>query len=293
MKKSLARFFYLSAIVFFVYFMACGARAAPVFSYQFASSGPTSWNGVGGSGTTVTDLSSAHHDGVTTGGPLLSPNVPFPAPADAESMFTDGGGMRTNATSLLSNALIAASGGFQMDAWFEWDGSDNAQHTGKIIDYAGTDYLQIQFLDIAPIVRFGFNDDSTIGTNLIAPIVPFTWYHVTGVFDTTGNTIAGDGSLTGEATLFLDGVAVGSDTVTKLATNSGLGTAGDALNRRIGVGYFSASAGSLIQFRGWLYNPSVDLIPEPATAILICIGAAFLAMARTLGKRQPSQICKV
>lgn len=245
--------------------------AGPVFSYQFASSPPTSWNGVGASGAAVTDLSSAHNDGVTTGLPVLSPIVPSGAPANAESLLTDGGGLRTNALSLLTNAAIAANGGFKMDAWINWDGTDNAQHIGKIIDYAGTDYLQIQGLNLAPIVRFGFNDDVNIGTHLTAPIVANTWYHVTGVFDTTGQTIAGDGSLTGVATLYLNGVAVGTDTVAKLAANAGTGTAGDPLNRRIGVGNFSNSGNSLLQFRGYLYNPSVDLIPEPTTFCLFSL----------------------
>jgi len=273
------------AVVAVFLFADCASHAGPVFSYQFASSPPTSWNGVGASGAAVTDLSPAHNDGVTTGAPVLSTNVPAGQPANAESLGTNGGGMRTNATSLLSNAQIAANGGFRMDSWILWDGSDNAQHIGKIIDYAGTDYLQIQGMNTTPIVRFGFNDDATMGTHLTSPIVANTWYHITGVFDTGGAAIAGDGSLSGLATLFVNGVPIGSDTVTKLATNAGTGTAGDALIRRIGVGNFSASANSLLQFRGNLYNPSVDLLPEPAALALAGLGTVFFAAGRA--RRRP------
>ncbi len=261
------------ALAVCAFFLSVGDRqslAVPIFSYQFASAPPTSWDGTGASGAAVTDLSSAHHDAATTGAPTLSTNVPAGAPANAESLATDGGGMRTNQSALLNNSLIAASGGFKMDAWFNWDGTDNPQHVGKIIDYAGTDYLQIQGMNATPIVRFGFNDDSTIGTHLTAPIVANTWYHVTGVFDTSGHTLGSGSTLTGVATLYLNGVPVGSDTVTKLGVTSvPPGVSGDSFPNRIGVGNFYLVTSASLQFRGYLYNPSVDLIPEPTTLILL------------------------
>jgi len=239
-------------------------HATPVFLYQF----PDSW---GGTGTTVTDLSGAAHNGTTTGAPTLSANVP-PVPFGSQSIHTDAGGLRTNATSLLTNPLIAAAGGFRYDATFFWDNTDNTQHIQKIIDYAGTDYLHLQAVDTTlgtALLRFGFNDDPLMGTTLNAVIVPNTWYNVTGIFDTQGNAVAGDGSLSGLATLLVNGLPVASENETKKTT-------GDLLNRRIGVGNFSNSANSLLQFHGDINNASVQLVPEPT--ILAGLGMAMSSL---------------
>jgi hypothetical protein len=286
MKRTTCKSFGLAAVTLIVLaFSSSGALiAAPVFSYQFASTPPTSWDGVGGSGSAVTDLSAAGHNAVTAGTPALSTNVPAGAPANANSLNTATGGLRTNDPSLLTNALIAANGGFTMDVWVYWDGSDNTQHIGKIIDYAGTDYLQLQdiVLNTSANIRFGFNDNTINGPHLIttSSININQWYHVVGTFDTGGNAVAGDGSITGTATLTIDGNVIGTDTVTKIAVNGALGTAGDALNRRIGVGSFNTSATGLLLFRGNLYNPSVSLVPEPFTAILLGFAAAMCSFVR-------------
>jgi hypothetical protein len=252
---------------------ASAAHAAPVFSYQF----PASWNGTG---TTITDQSPAGHNAVTTGAPVLTSNVPAGAPAGAQSLNSAGGGSRTTNTALLTNAVIAAAGGFRFDVSINWDGADNTFHSGKIIDYAGTEYLQIQAVDAGAgtaTLRFGFNDDPTMGATLVTPIVPHTWYHVIGTFNTQGNAIAGDGSLSGVAKLDVNGVTI-AENVTK--TN-----AGDNLNRRIGVGNFSASSGKLIEFHGDIYNPSVSTIPEPATGLL---AASSMLLSLLAARRRTS-----
>jgi hypothetical protein len=123
--------------------------------------------------------------------------------------------------------------------------------------------LQIQAVDAGAgtaTLRFGFNDDPAMGATLVKPIVPHTWYHVTGTFNSQGNAVAGDGSLAGLATLDVNGNSI-SENVTKTS-------AGDVSNRRIGVGNFSASSAKLLEFHGDIYNPSVSLVPEPATGLL-------------------------
>jgi hypothetical protein len=239
-------------------------HASPVLLYQF----PASWNGTG---TTVTDLSGAGHNGTTTGAPTLSSNVP-PVPFGSQSIHTDAGGLRTNATSLLTNPVIAAAGGFRYDATIFWDNTDNTQHIQKIIDYAGTDYLQLQAVDTTlgtALLRFGFNDTPAVGPTLNTIVVPNTWYDVTGIFDTQGNAVAADGSLSGLASLIVNGVTIASENVTKT-------TAGDLLVRRIGVGNFSNSANALLQFHGDINNASVQLVPEPT--ILATLGVAMSAL---------------
>jgi hypothetical protein len=252
---------------------ASAAHAAPVFSYQF----PASWNGTG---TTITDQSAAGHNAVTTGAPVLSSNVPPGAPAGAQSLNSVGGGSRTTNTALLTNATIAAAGGFRFDVSINWDGTDNTFHSGKIIDYAGTEYLQIQAVDAGAgtaTLRFGVNDGPKMGATLVTPIVPHTWYHVIGTFNSQGNPVAGDGSLSGVAKLDVNGVTI-TENVTK--TN-----AGDLLNRRIGVGNFSASSGKLIEFHGDIYNPSVSMIPEPAAGLL---ATSALLVGLFAARRRPS-----
>jgi hypothetical protein len=182
------------------------------------------------------------------------------------------GGLRTNATSLLTNPVIAAAGGFRYDATIFWDNTDNTQHIQKIIDYAGTDYLQLQAVDTTlgtALLRFGFNDTPAVGPTLNTIVVPNTWYDVTGIFDTQGNAVAADGSLSGLASLIVNGVTIASENVTKT-------TAGDLLVRRIGVGNFSNSANALLQFHGDINNASVQLVPEPT--ILATLGVAMSAL---------------
>src|SRR3954465_14291067 len=135
------RFFFLRAPLAFALMCFVGSHVslgAPVFSYSF----PASWNGTG---TAVTDQSAAGHNGVTNGTLALSANVPPGAAGGTQSISTTGGGIVTSATQLLTNPTIAAAGGFAYDVAFLWDGTDstNNGHIEKIIDYSGTESLQL------------------------------------------------------------------------------------------------------------------------------------------------------
>ncbi len=252
-------------------------HAGPIFSYQF----PASWDGVS---ATITDLSSAGNNSAPTGAPVLSSNVPPGAPAGAMSINTVGGGFRTDNASLLTNAAIAAAGGYRFDTTFLWDGTNNSFSTLKILDYAGTEFLQLQGVDVGAgtaTLRFGFNDDTAVGVNLQTTVSANQWYEVSGVFDAQGNAVAPDGSLSGQATLIVNGQSF-TDSVVK--TNFG-----DGLNRRIGVGNFPGSSGKLIEFHGDVYSASVQLIPEPATILSVAwCTAVAVGFARRRRMRVPA-----
>jgi hypothetical protein len=242
--------------------------AAPLFDYRF----PDSWDGAA---PIVTDLSGAENHAAPTGAPVLSLNVPPLTPPNLRSANTVGGGFRTINTALLSNAAVAAAGGYRFDTTFVWNGTV-AGSVQKIIDYAGTEFLQLQNFSPrggAALLRFGFNDNTAIGPTLIAPVIANQWYRVTGIFNTDGNAVDIDGNLAGTATLIVNDIAVSSEPVVKTVF-------GDSLNRPTGIGNFSNAPSGVLQFRGDIFSASITLgapVPEPATALLAAAMSAGVA----------------
>ena len=284
MKLASCRFFLLRAALFAALPCSFGLQplfAAPVFTYSF----PASWNGTG---TAVTDLSTAGHNGVTNATLALSANVPPGAGAGTQSISTTGGGSVTSATQLLTNPIVAAAGGYAYDVDFFWDGTDSTSngHIEKIIDYAGTESLQLTTTAGSAQLAFIFTTqgvspapDTSVGP--ATTILPNTWYQVHAEFDTLGNVVAVDGSLAGVASLNVSNltspgspVVVGPMAVAKT-------TYGDTLNRAIGVGELGSSFGHLVFLRGQIYNPSVSLVPEPASLALLGVGRNWVALGAT------------
>lgn len=254
------------------------AQTTPVFNYGF----PASWNGTG---STITDQSSAGNDGFYDGTLSLDAATPPGAPGGTQSVNTTAGGILTGATGSLNNSAVAAAGGFTLNLAFNWNGTDSSSfgHTEKLIDYAGTESLQLITTSGSASLQMAFADD--LGNETVATsttILPNTWYTVSLTFNTAGNSLDGSGDITGLASLDVNGLLVSQAEATK-------GTYGDSLDRPIGIGQLGANFGYLVGFKGDEYNPSVDLgvaaVPEPSSTALI---GAFggLMMAWKLRRRK-------
>lgn len=269
--KGRARTFVPMSAVAVAFGMAASAHASDVFEYNF----PASWNGTG---TTVTDQSSAGNNGATVATLALDTAVPPGAAPGTQSINTSAGAILTNATSLLNNSAVAAAGGFTEHLRFNWNGTDSTSfgHTQKLIDYAGTESLQLVTSAGSASLQMTFGDDAgTESTPVSTTILPNTWYDATLIF---GNTSTTGGDVNGIASLYVNGLLVSSGAATK-------GTYGDSLGRPIGVGQLGANFGYLVGFKGDIYDPSVQLgaassTPEPSTAALLVGGAAMLGIRR-------------
>lgn len=266
-KRSLKTFTPLSAVAAVFGLVASTSQAAsPVFEYGF----PASWNGTG---TTITDLSAAGNNGVFDGTLSLDAVVPPGAPAGTQSLNTTAGGVLTSANGLLNNSTIFGAGGFIYNVSFMWNGTDSTSfgHTQKLIDYAGTESLQLVTTAGSASLQMAFaNDAGAESVAVSTTVLPNTWYHVRFEFDAT-SMVGGD--VNGIASMSVNG----STPITGLATK---GTYGDSLSRPIGIGQLGANFGYLVGFKGDIYDPSVSLVPEPSTLSLGVLGGLTLLLRR-------------
>jgi hypothetical protein len=245
---------------------ACSAKAAtPVFEYNF----PASWNGTG---TAITDLSSAGNNGFVSGALSLSSLVPPGALPGTQSILTTAGGILTTGSGLLPNSTIAAVGGFRYTVSFMWNGTDSTSfgHTEKIVDYAGTESLQLTTTTGSAQLQMRFDDSVNA---LSTTILPNTWYTVAMEFDTLGNAVDGSGNLAGQVSMTVNGGAPITAAATKTAQ-------GDGLNRPIGIGQLGANFGYLVGFNGNIYDPTVSLVPEPSALALLGVGGLMMFLRR-------------
>ena len=144
-------------------------------------------------------------------------------------------------------------GGFEFQLDLFWDGTTNGADIQKVIDYAGTEFLQLENSNTGAgtaDLRFGFNDTADFGPTLT--INANQWHHVVATFDTEGNSVDGNGDLAGTATLSVDGV-----TIAEAVFKSNLG---DGLNRPIAFGTFAGGVLGIIEFNGLIYSPTVSLL---------------------------------
>lgn len=262
-----------------VLLLAQSAKAqTSVFDYTF----PTSW---GGTGTTVTDQSSAGNNGKVTG--TLSLAL-APTGSPGQSINTSSGGVQTTGNKLLNNSTVAAAGGFTMKVSFMWNGtaSTAADKTEHLIDYAGTETLAL----LAPntssaTLQMSFADNAGLELTPVSlnNILPNTWYNVALTFDTMGNSVDANGDISGTAYLYLNGSLVSSGAATK-------GTYGDGLNRPIGIGELGYPNLALVPFKGNIYDPSVDLgvtvVPEPSSLALGMMGGVGVLGAMWKARRR-------
>jgi hypothetical protein len=274
MKKHIRKTFTPISAVAAVFGLAAAsahAQTSPVFEYNF----PASWNGTG---TTITDVSAGGNNGHFDGTLSLDAVTPPGAPGGTQSLNTTAGGVLTTASSLLNNTIVAASGGFTYNVQFNWNGTDSTSfgHTEKLIDYAGTESLQLITTSGQASLQMVFADN--LGNETIAAsttVLPNTWYNVQFTFNTGGNLVDGNGDIGGTAALYVNGSLASWSHALK-------GTYGDTLNRPIGVGQLGANFGYLVGFKGDMYDPSVQLgvVPEPSTFALGALGGLGMMFFR-------------
>ena len=273
----------LSTLAAGIALAAVGAHAqtTPVFDYSF----PSSWSGTG---TTITDQSSAANNGSSDGTISLDSTVPPGAAGGTESLNTTAGGILTDADALLANSAVAAAGGFEYNVDFMWNGTDSSSfgHTEKIIDYAGTESLQLVTTSGSASLQMTFGGNSSLSPNVpetiavSTTILPNTWYAVSLIFNTEGNAVDGSGDLAGIASLDVNGGAPITGAATK-------GNYGDTLDRPIGVGQLGANFGYLVGFNGDLYDPTVALgVPEPSSLALGMVGGLGVIALRWRARRK-------
>jgi len=167
---------------------------------------------------------------------------------------------------LLNNTAVAAAGGFNYTLSFNWNGTDSTSfgHTEKLIDYSGTESLQLVTTAGSASLQMVFSDDTgATSTAVSTTILPNTWYHVSLNFNTTGNSLVGN-DISGTVDMNVDGTDY-LGTATK-------GNYGDTLNRPIGIGQLGANYGYLVGFKGDIADVSVSLAPEPSTLALGLMG---------------------
>jgi hypothetical protein len=272
-KHKLKTFAPVSAVAAVFGLAASGlhAQTTPVFEYSF----PTSWNGTG---TTITDVSSAANNGSTVGTLTLDPVAPPGAPGGTESVLTTSGGILTSGTTSLNNAAVATAGGFTYNVSFMWNGANLTSfgHTQKLIDYAGTESLQLVTTSGSASLQMAFADN--LGAETIATsttILPNTWYNVQLTFNTDGNSVDGNGDIGGTAAMYVNGSLASWGHAIK-------GTYGDSLARPIGIGQLGANFGYLVGFKGDIYDPSIQLgvVPEPSALALGALGGLGMIFAR-------------
>jgi len=259
------------AAVFGLAASSLNAQTTPVFEYGF----PASWNGTD---TTITDVSGAGNNGVPIGTLSLDSVAPPGAPGGTQSINTTAGGVLTSATALLNNATVASAGGFTYNLSFMWNGTDSSSfgHTEKLIDYAGTESLQLVTTSGQASLQAAFANNAGAETIVTSTtILPNTWYNVKFTFNTIGNSLDVNGDIGGTAALYVNGSLASWGAALK-------GNYGDGLNRPIGVGQLGANFGYLVGFKGDIFDPSVQLgvVPEPSALALGALGGLGLMFFR-------------
>lgn len=269
------------------------ASTTKIVQYTF----PLSWNGSG----TVADLSPFANNGKIQGSASVSATIPPGMPSSSQSIKTNSGGIVTSTATefqLLSNSTLTNYGGFSYEAWFRWDGTSTNWPTQKIIDYSGTESLQLfnpngKNQTAGEMVQFAFNSATDAANAISFPISANVWYHAIATFNSGTNKVNASGGLAGLATFSIDsgsGPTIGTLNVTK-------SNYGDGLVRPIAVGLNGETDGNYVFFNGLIYNPTVSLgvipqpgpsdpdsvltgVPEPASVGVVACLAAPLLLAR-------------
>lgn len=233
------------------------AALTPVFEYSF----PTSYDGTT---TTVTDLSLAGHNATMNiaSDAVLADVRPAGFTSEKSLLGSMGGYGVTNEISLLTNSTIAEYGGYTLDTWFMANTVVARQQ--QLVSVAGTDSIQIGVQANILATFYADNGSGSYVEKIIygPKIETGRWYHVVSRFDTNGYQLDENGFITGELSLIVDGIVLGSQVLARH-------TFGDSLNRPIGINcrgqapsgttYYNISGANL-------FNPEVFLGVEAIPA---------------------------
>ncbi|HVM47097.1 MAG TPA: PEP-CTERM sorting domain-containing protein [Candidatus Acidoferrum sp.] len=287
MKKPTIRTFTpISAVAAVFGLAASSANAQNVFTANF----PASW---AGTGTVVTDQGTPSNTGAMTGSTRNYSTTAVPSWAAAGTGSLDlpsrtAGGIKVTPDQLLNNAAVLSAGGFTYNIDFLWNGTDSTQftHIQKLIDYAGTESLQLVTTASGTAtleMTMNASDNSTVGNEQVVASTTInqnTWYDVSMRFNVSGQV---GSDPVGIASLLID--TTGSNP-TLVSAGSGMkGQYGDDYNRPIAIGEFGYGVStSLIGLAGDIYSAQILLgaIPEPSTVALGALGgfAALLLRRR-------------
>ena len=134
-----------------------------------------------------------------------------------------------------------------------WNGTDSTSfsHTQKLIDYAGTESLQLVTTSGSASLQMRLVATTSAPKRSRSPRPSCQTLGTMSSlnFNTMGNSLDAHGDISGAVDMNVNGTDY-LGTATK-------GTYGDSLDRPIGVGQLGANFGYLVGFKGDIYNPSV------------------------------------
>lgn len=223
---------------------------------------------------TILDTSDRQNDATASSNASLDMNLPpqpyVNIPGAGNRSFRPGsnGGATTSNTNLITNANIAAFGGYTLESWVYLEGTSGS--TQKIIDLEGYDNIRVN--PGTTLVSF-----NVAGTGINADIGLNEWHHVAGVLDADA----------GLAMLYVDGELIGSAAASAVRSM-------DTLNRGIGFGSHPLG-GEYVH--GLLFEPRVSLgaltpdqfligVPEPSAVALLGLGSMLLTGLAWRRRRQ-------
>ncbi|MEM7234604.1 MAG: lectin-like protein [Planctomycetota bacterium] len=197
-----------------------------------------------------------HSTGTVGPSTEFSSDVPLLRPSNGGSLSIDTSagteespsGIVTERLSLLSNAEIRFSGGFTMEASFNWSGGGEVN---TIIDYAGTERLAIEARPGGADLVFVMNDRDRF---VIGPVTPNQWHYAAIVFEAPlASCVASSGAIDGTLRCYFD---CADETRQRFfAEKTGFG---DSLARPIGIGQHPLGVAGRF-FDGRIYAPRVAL----------------------------------
>ncbi len=231
--------------------VAVAADPVPVFEYRFSPS-------YDGTSTTCFDLSTGGNDMIMESTGAYDADVRPPGFTHYGSLNGANGGYgMTTGTGQLYNSFVEQHGGYYFDVWVK--PAEYAEANARIIDNS-TDALMVKPNGDGTHSFAYYSNSTQVLTS--DPITFGEWYHVVASFDTEGNTINPAGTISGSATLIVNG---------QIQQNAAI--KGPDYARPLSIGRWNIPAGGFLN-PGHFYNPSVFLGSSPDVPEYVDPGAS-------------------